>query len=396
MAEAKNTGVESVTCDKSAVPSSTKSRFAPLIRGKTAGTLLYREAIAVSITGARAWKVRYTSKDVNGKLNEVTGLVIAPNTAGRNRKVITWCHGTTGLGDAGCPSAQPDPVRDLISYFDASSTQQIDYGVPGLQGWINDGYVVCATDYQGLGTPGQHQYEINRTQARDAVYLVHAARKMEDVGAGAKFSCIGWSQGGGASGAVAELDPEDYGDLKLVGSVCISPGSAIVAYQDPTGLPAALANTKVALDSHLVMMLAGFQVANPDKLKLSDYFTPLGIEIIETAWNIQPAHHFNDTIARLFKLKGAIMQAKPTNLDAWTAAITDGSSGTRKPIAPILMCMDTFDGGTAMPVPLQQAYADRVKKLGGSIEIKKYPKDDHFSLPNSCAPDARAWLDRLF
>jgi len=56
--------------------------------------------------------------------------------------LLTWCHGTTGLGDAGCPSAQPDPVRDLISYFDAPSTQQIDYGVPGLQGWINDGYVV--------------------------------------------------------------------------------------------------------------------------------------------------------------------------------------------------------------------------------------------------------------
>ena len=287
-------------------------------------------------------------------------------------------------------------MRDLISYFDAPSTQQIDCGVPALQGWINDGYVVCATDYQGLGTPGQHQYEINRTQARDAVYLVHAARKMEDVGAGSKFGYIGWSQGGGASGAVAELDPEDYGDLKLVGSVGMSPGSAIVAYQDPIGLPAALANTKAAPDSHLVMLLAGFQVANPDKLKLSDYFTALGIEIIETAWNSQPVHHLNDIIVRFFKLKGAILQAKPTNLDAWTAAITAGSSGTRKPIAPILLCMDTFDGGTAMPVPLQQAYADRVKKLGGSIEIKKYPNDDHFSLPNSCAPDARAWLERLF
>ena len=29
------------------------------------------------------------------------------------------------------------------------------------------------------------------------------------------------------------------------------------------------------------MMLAGNQIANPEKLKLSDYFTPLGIEIIE-------------------------------------------------------------------------------------------------------------------
>jgi hypothetical protein len=157
-----------------------------------------------------------------------------------------------------------------------------------------------------------------------------------------------------------------------------------------------MGNTNMPPDSHLVMMLAGFQVANPDKLKLSDYFTPLGVEIIETAWNIQPVHHLNDTIARLFKLKGAIMQEKPTNLDAWKAAITDGSSGTRKPVAPVLICMDTFKGGLTVPDVWQTNYADLVKKLGGSVEFKEYPKDDHFSLPNSCAPDAREWLNGLF
>jgi hypothetical protein len=108
------------------------------------------------------------------------------------------------------------------------STKQIDYSVPCLQVWISDGYLVCATDYQGLGTLGQHQYEINRSQACDAVYLFYTALKKENVGAAAKFGCIGWSQSGGAAGAVAELDHEDYGDLKLVVTVCMSPGSPIV------------------------------------------------------------------------------------------------------------------------------------------------------------------------
>jgi hypothetical protein len=43
MAQAKNKGVESVACGKSAVPSSTPSRFAPLISGKTPGTLLSQD-----------------------------------------------------------------------------------------------------------------------------------------------------------------------------------------------------------------------------------------------------------------------------------------------------------------------------------------------------------------
>lgn len=379
-----------------ATPSSTKARLAPPFTGGKPGDLLSQKEIGTAIKGARAWKVSYVSKDVNGVPTEVTGLVTAPTEKGKDRKVMTWCHGTTGLGDSACPSDEPNPARNLITYFDADSTQQNDYGVPGLQGFIDDGYVVCATDYQGLGTPGQHQYNVNRTQARDAVYLVHAARKMEDVSAGTKFGCTGWSQGGGASGAVAELDPEDYGDLKLVGTVCMSPGSAIVAYATPVGPTAAMGNPNMPPDSHLVMMLSGFQAANPDKLKLSDYFTPLGIEIIESAWNIQPVHHLNDTIARLFKLKGAIMQEKPTNLDAWKAAIADGSSGTRKPVAPILICMDTFKGGLTVPDVWQTGYADLVKKLGGSVEFKDYPNDDHFSLPNHCAPDGRQWLNGLF
>ena len=377
-------------------PSSTKERFAPPFTGGKPGDLLSQKEIGTEIKGARAWKVRYVSKDVNGVPTEVTGLIIAPEEKGKDRKVMTWCHGTTGLGDAATPSAQPNPARNLITYFDANSAQQIDFGVPGLQGFIDDGYVVCATDYQGLGTPGQHQYVVNRTQARDAVYLVHAARKMDEISAGTKFGCTGWSQGGGASAAVAELDPADYGDLKLVGTVCMSPGAAIVAYETPVGPTAAFGNSKIPPDSHLVMMLAGFQVANPDKLKLSDFFTPLGIEILETAWNIQPVHHLNDSFARLFRLKGPVMQEKPTNLDAWKEAITAGSAGTRKPVAPVLMCMDTFDGGTAVPVIWQTKYADLVKKSGGTIEIKEYPNDDHFSLPNSCAPDALKWLNGLF
>lgn len=377
-------------------PFATKPRLAPPVIGKAPGTLLSHEEIGTAIQCARAWKVRYVSKDVNGVAHEVSGLVIAPKEKGRDRKVLTWCHGTTGLGDAACPSAQPDPARELSTYFDAHSTQQVDYGVPGLQGFIDDGYVVCATDYQGLGTPGQHQYMVNRTQARDAVFLVHAAGTLSDVGAGSRFGGAGWSQGGGAAAAVAELDPADYGDLKLVGTVCMSPVASEIAFTAPMGPSAALGNAGIPPDSHMVMMLAGTQIANHEALQLSDYFTPLGVEIIETAWNTQPVHHLNDTIARLFRLKGPVMQSTPANADTWRAAIKAGSAGTRKPVAPVLLCIDSFAGGNAAPVPWQKAYGAKVEALGGTIEIKEYPQDDHFSLPAKCAPDARRWLNDLF
>ena len=111
-----------------------------------AGKLINHEPLTTGIAGAKAWRVRYVSRDVNGVAHEATGLVIAPAADGENRPIVTWCHGTTGLGDAACPSAQPDPAREMTLYYSAEATQQIDYGVPGLQGFIDAGWVVCATE----------------------------------------------------------------------------------------------------------------------------------------------------------------------------------------------------------------------------------------------------------
>lgn len=358
------------------------------------GSLLSQERIDTAIKGARAWRVRYVSRDVNNVAHEASGLVIAPDASGGDRPILTWCHGTTGLGDAACPSAQPDPARELITYFTPEATQQIDYGVPGLQGFIDDGWVVCATDYQGLGTPGMHQYTVNITNARDAVYLAHAARKL-DAGAGTTLGCAGWSQGGGAAAAVAELDAEDFRDLRLIGTVPMSPGVGKIALENPASVTAALTNPAIPPDSHLVMVLAGTYAANPSTLQLPQAFTPLGVEIIETAWNTQPVHHLNDVIARMFRLKGAVLNPDPPNFGEWKAAIDTGSAAQKKPVAPVLVCIDTFDNGTVVPVSWQRSYVDAAKKLGGSVDTREYPKDDHFSLPASCAGDARAWLNTL-
>lgn len=358
------------------------------------GTLLGHEPLATSIAGARAWRIHYVSRDANGQAHEVTGLVIAPAGTGADRPVMTWCHGTTGLGDAACPSKQPDPARELSLYFAADATAQIDFGVPGLQGFINDGWVVCASDYQGLGTAGMHQYNVNRSNALDAVFIARAARQL-DVGAGTALGCVGWSQGGAAAAAVAELDPEDFGELKLIGVVAMSPSVSKIGLESPLGPSAALHDPSVPPDTHLVMFLAGTHAANPASLALSDVFTPLGIAILEKAWNIQPVHHLTDAIARLSRLHGPILKQAPANFETWKAAIIKGSAAIRKPAVPVLVCIDSFDGGIVTPVPWQHAYVEAVQDFGGSVEVRDYPHDDHFSLPQSSITGAREWLARM-
>ncbi len=107
-------------------------------------------------------------------------------------------------------------------------------------------------------------------------------------------------------------------------------------------------------------------------------------------------HHLNDTIARLFRLKGAILQIKPGVMPAWQAAITAGSAAQNTPVCPVFVCMDTFDGGTVVPVAWQTDYVKAAQALGGKVSTKEYPNDDHFSLPTSCIGDATAWMKPLF
>ena len=42
------------------------------------GTLLSQEPLETGITGARAWRIRYVTRDVNDVAHEASGLVIAP------------------------------------------------------------------------------------------------------------------------------------------------------------------------------------------------------------------------------------------------------------------------------------------------------------------------------
>ena len=356
--------------------------------------LISQEKISTTITGADAYKIRYKSYDSQGKATESTGLVIAPSVAGDNRKVMTWAHGTTGMGDASCPSAQEDPARELTLYFKSGSTTPIDYGIPGLQGFIDDGYVVVATDYQGIGTPGIHQYTNNITNAIDSVTIVQAARELP-VGAGTKFGFIGWSQGGGAL-AVAELDAKDLGDLEIVGAVGMSPGVPAIALKLP-GLGSAMGSgAPIPPDGHLFMILAAMVAAYPEELSLDDVFTPLGKQLFEENWNTAPVHHLSDMLMRNFHRYGPVIQVNKDKLPVWMKAFEASSAAQKKPVCPILVLIDGQDPEGPCPLPWQLGYIDAIKALGGDITSSTYPEDDHFSLPQASVDEARTWLNSKF
>lgn len=358
--------------------------------------LLSSEKIETSISNAVAYRIRYNSTDLHGKETQSTGLVVAPSEYKEGRKVMSWAHGTTGIGDAGAPSAHDDPARELTLYFASGSVTQIDYGIPALQQFIDEGWIVVATDHQGMGTPGIHQYTVNITNALDTVNIVHAVREM-DLGAGTKFGAIGWSQGGGTTAAVAELDASAFGELELVGVVAMSPGVPSVAIKVPE-TQAALAGTGApsAPDAHIYMILGGMTAAFPDELSLDDVFTPLGKQIFLDNYNTAPVHHLGDILTRTWKHQGAIMDVKKDKLPLWFQAFNKASAAQRKPSVPVLVLIDGQDPNGPCPLPWQLGYIEAIKELGGDISSSTYPDCDHFALPQASIGEALTWLNAKF
>ena len=107
--------------------------------------------------------------------------------------VISFAHGTTGLTTHCGPSAYPD----LEGY--ASS----------VTSFVDQGFAVAFTDYQGLGHAGIHPYLEPRTPAFNVIDAVRALRaQFPDYST--TWMALGGSQGGQASWAAAE-HADDYG-----------------------------------------------------------------------------------------------------------------------------------------------------------------------------------------
>ena len=152
------------------------------------GQVIKQEKIKTQIKGAQAWRIAYISSDLTGKKTISTGLVVAPvgqNPAG-GRPVISWSHGTTGNAQSCGPSQVQNPAQDLNEYFLVGGNSWTDYGLPNVQKFIDEGYVVVGTDYQGLGGGGRHQYAVSNTNGRDAINIIRAVGTMKETGAGKK------------------------------------------------------------------------------------------------------------------------------------------------------------------------------------------------------------------
>lgn len=153
---------------------------------------------------ARAWRVLYRSTSATGEPTAVSGAVLIPRSrARRPRPLVGYAIGTHGLGDHVAPS------RLLMRGLEWEA---------GLMAMVlARGWAVAITDYQGLGTPGDHTYMVGRALGPNVLDAMRAARSLdpEQLPAEGPAAVIGYSEGGAAAAWAAQLQPTYAPDVPL-------------------------------------------------------------------------------------------------------------------------------------------------------------------------------------
>jgi fermentation-respiration switch protein FrsA (DUF1100 family) len=335
------------------------------------------------LTGAPALKgalsnqlVLYRSTGVDGRPVAVSGTVSLPTgTAPKGGwPVITWAHGTTGLADSCAPSR--DTAGNPVHLYNA-------YVYPVLTSWLKAGYAVVRTDYEGLGTPGDHPYLNGASEARGVLDVVRAARRLTPS-LSKRVVIAGHSQGGQAALFAARLAPSWTPELQIRGTLAYAPVSHL---SEQIGLVRSL-RIPSDLTAFVAMIARGLDLARPDlhlASLLSDKATPVyaqvserclvGLRAQDAFGGVAPAEVFRDD-ADL----GPVAAALDTADDAENLAIR----------TPVRVEQGTADT-TVFPAFTDQL-VQALKGRGTPLVYKTYAGVGHSDIATKAATDALTWL----
>ncbi len=330
------------------------------------GHLLSSEPLDAASVDGSVWRVRYRSIGVGGEPVEVTGLVAQPSSPppSGGYPIVSWAHGTTGIADRCAPSSAG-----------ASS-------IPNLQHLLDDGYVVAATDYEGLGTPGVHPYLVADSEARGVLDAARAARQLVPD-TSARLLVAGHSQGGHAALATAEIAASWAPELDLLGTVALAPAADLRLIVGGTLRPGGLFGFGV-------LVAAGWSGAYAD-LSADDLLTPAGLDIAHTA---ETDACVPGVFAAVAGAEGPFVSVDPTTLPAWKKRIDENTIHPADVAGPLLVLQGTSD-----PV-VAKALTDRTVgglcAAGAPVSYRTYDGVDHAGVVSASWPDAESWMrDRL-
>lgn len=297
--------------------------------GKRHGDIVRHKALGGDPAVAGAGKTQlviYRTTDAAGRSVPASGVVSIPK--GRMPKggwpVISWAHGTSGIADECAPSL--DSGSAVAHAYNA-------YIYPLFTRWLKAGYAVVRTDYQGLGTAGDHQYLIGASEGHSVLDMVRAAREALPGTLSANVVISGHSQGGHAALFAAAEAPSYTPELHVKETVAFAPASHL---DEQIPLTTALTQPNAGLTALVATIGAGLENAYGASVLPASLLTPAGTQLVAdaetqclgalgataTSRNLTPASLFQQG-ADFSTLRNLLDKQDPTNLKIKTPVVIE-------------------------------------------------------------------------
>ncbi|HEY8545380.1 MAG TPA: lipase family protein [Acidimicrobiales bacterium] len=318
-----------------------------------------------------ATALKYRSTNARGEPNYVTGTLLVPKvpwTGGGPRPLVSFAPGTQGIGDD-CAASTSMP-------------NGLFYQQAGVQALLDKGWAVAVTDYEGIGTPGDHTYVIKDAEAHALLDIVRAAQRLpgSGVAADAPVAFMGYSQGGQAAAAAAEREATYAPELNVVGTAAGGVPSDLGPLAEHLNGPGNLWFTFLAFAA------LGLDTAYPE-LDLEAYLNETGRQLLEQGRDVCLIDGLPLGLGRRIE---DLTTTNPLTRPEWQARIAEQRLGEVAPAAPVLL----YHGVDDQIIPFSQGtrLRDDWCALGARVEWQQHATDHIFGVFIDPIP----WIEARF
>jgi pimeloyl-ACP methyl ester carboxylesterase len=323
--------------------------------------------------GYKGYRIIYRSTGLEDEPIAVTGAVFFPaaNEAGAARPIVAWAHGTTGVMTPCAPTLKPGLVETI----------------QGIDLFASKGYVVVASDYPGLGSPGDHPYLIGESAAHAVLDSVRAVRNIEEARAGDRFIVWGHSQGGHAA-LFTGMQAHAYApELKLAGVAAAAPVSRPfdVLSLDTDPFSGRLFSALLYSAWSRLFDFPLSKYVNEDKVAT---FAELGANCLQTAEDLAKIEADEKALETDF------FKSDPLKDPFIVGVMAENTAGALPKGMPVFLAQGTTDD-TVHP-SITQAYAKEVCAGGSKLKLHIMDGVGHIMAAHDSAALAAEWMDALF
>jgi len=324
--------------------------------------------------GGEAFRILYQSTGLKGEPIEVSGAIYippgAPPAGGRN--VIAYGHPTSGVVEKCAPSLMPDNAGLIW----------------GIKSMLAKGYIVVATDYPGLGTPGIHPYLIGVSEGRAVLDSVRAAIALPRSGASNRFVLWGHSQGGHAVLYAGEMAKSYAPELKLVGVAAAAPATYLAElFNADKSSSAGKELTAMAIWSWA--NLYGYPASSLVEPNAMNVYKTMAHDCIESV----PQFEALDKAERPLE-KEKFLKANPAKTEPWSSIMKRNSPGQKPAGAPVFLAQGTAD--TIVRPYITKQFGKALCKQGAKVMFVEMPGVTHTFAAKSSVAAALTWMGDRF